>query len=577
MSMLLDRFRSRRLNAAVAALWVSVVLPSCAESSGGESAPDGQTRERATSSDAPRSIPSETPAPDDTATQQTESTQDTDATEAPEDTATPEPVPSDWAGGPSDAEMRQAAELVAAMTLRERAGQVVVASYSGTAPPDELVRQQHLGGVILLEENVGDPRTVTARLSQLQSSSERDFPLWIGVDQEGGVVQRLGAPFTAFGPYMAQGAARDDQLSTDVAEATAGELRAAGFTSVFAPVADVTTGLDDPTIGSRSAGDQPGLVSRTVAASQQGYERGGVVSVLKHFPGHGSVPADSHEELPIQDASLRQLRERDLVPFERAIQTGAPAIMSAHIAVQAVDPGVPSSLSRPMITGLLRRDLGYDGVVVTDALNMAGVTAAYDPREAAVRALRAGNDVLLMPPDPLAAIDAVRDAVRGGSLPSARLTQAATRMVGLLLHQESASWLQLRSHPAVLARQARAAITSVSGPCRGRLVGTSVDATGDATAVAAFTRAAQANGLLVEADADETVALLGYGEGPTTADVVVATDTPYPLGDSDAAVKLATFGDGPAPMRALVDVLLGEQTAPGRLPVRVGGLSRSGC
>jgi beta-N-acetylhexosaminidase len=576
MSTLLDRCRSRRLSAAVTAACVSVVLASCADSSNGDRASDGQARERATSGNAPRSTPSETTTPDDTATVDSESTQPADATEdTADDPVTP--APSGWVGGPSDAEMRRAAELVGSMTVRERAGQVVVASYSGTSPPDELVRQHHLGGVILLEENVGDARTLPARLSQLQSSSERSFPLWIGVDQEGGVVQRLGAPFTAFGPYMAQGAASDDELSTDVAHATASELRAAGFTSVFAPVADVTTGLDDPTIGSRSAGDRPGLVSRTVAASQQGYKRGGVVSVLKHFPGHGSVPADSHDELPIQDASLRHLRQRDLVPFEQAVGTGAPAIMSAHIAVQAVDPGVPSSLSRPMITGLLRGELGYAGVVVTDALNMAGVTAAYDTREAPVRALRAGNDVLLMPPDPVGAIDAVRDAVRSGSLPSARLTQAATRMVGLLLQQESAAELQLRSHPAVLARQARAVITSVSGPCRGRLVGTSVDPTGGTTAVAAFTRAAHAAGLPVDADAGDTVALLGYGEDLASADVVVATDTPYILGQSDAPVKLATFGDGPAQMRALVDVLLGEQTAPGRLPVRVDGLSRNGC
>jgi beta-N-acetylhexosaminidase len=150
-------------------------------------------------------------------------------------------------------------------------------------------------------------------------------------------------------------------------------------------------------------------------------------------------------------------------------------------------------------------------------------------------------------------------------------------MVGLLLQQESAAELQLRSHPAVLARQARAAITSVSGPCRGRLVGTSVDPTGGTTAVAAFTRAAHAAGLPVDADAGDTVALLGYGEDLASADVVVATDTPYILGRSDAPVKLATFGDGPAQMRALVDVLLGEQTAPGRLPVRVDGLSRNGC
>lgn len=564
MLMLSGRRRSKALSASVTVLCF-VVLVSCTDPAGeepaetspgrAEQADDQPTRERLTSDRAASAQPSQTPP-------------------------TTVSAPTGWAGGPSDAQMRQAAKLVDAMTVGERAGQVVVASYSGTAPPEQLVRQQHLGGVILLQENVGDTGTLPSRLDALQARSRREFPLWIGVDQEGGVVQRLGAPFTAFGTYMAQGAARDDRLSEDVAHATADELRAAGFTSVFAPVADVTTGLDDPTIGSRSAGDRPGLVSRTITASLRGYARGGVVSVIKHFPGHGSVPADSHEQLPIQDASLRQLRTRDLVPFQRAVNSGVPAIMSAHIAVRAVDPGVPSSLSRPMVTGLLRRDLGYDGVVVTDALNMAGVTAAYGTREAAVRALRAGNDVLLMPPDPVSAIDAVRDAVRGGSLPPARLREAATRMVGLLLHQEAASSAdsRLRSHPAVLARQAKGALTSVSGPCRGRLVGAAVRPTGDATAVAAFARAAQEAGLPVSTSADaDSVALRGYGEGPASASVVVATDTPYLLGSSQAPVLLATFGDGRAAMHALVAVLLGDAPAPGRLPVRVAGLSRNGC
>ncbi len=570
MSMLPCRRRSKGLTASVAGLCV-VVLVSCTNSGGEDPAEAASTRseparEQPTGKGSSRDEPSPGGA----------SSTETDRIPAPDAV----PISTGWPGGPNAAEMREAAELVEEMTIGERAGQVVVASYSGTAPPEQLVRQQHLGGVILLEENVGDTGTLAARLGALQTSSQRGYPLWIGVDQEGGIVQRLGGPFTEFGPYMAQGAARDDRLSTAVAHATADELRAAGFTSVFAPVVDVTTGLDDPTIGSRSAGDRPGLVSRTTQASLRGYERGGVVSVVKHFPGHGSVPADSHEQLPIQDASLRQLRSRDLVPFERAVDSGVPAIMSAHIAVQAVDPGVPSSLSRPMVTGLLRRELGYDGVVVTDALNMAGVTATYGTRGAAVRALRAGNDVLLMPPDPADAIDAVRDAVRGGSLPAARLREAATRMVGLLLHQEAASSVdpQPRPHAAVLARQARAAVTSVSGPCRGRLVGAAVHPTGDPSVVGAFERAAQRAGLSVSTSADaDSVALRGYGAGPTSADVVVATDTPYLLGSSEAPVLLATFGDGPAAMRALVDVLLGEASAPGRLPVRVAGLSRDGC
>lgn len=490
-------------------------------------------------------------------------------------------VPDTWPGGPIRRELHKAAGMVADMSVRERAGQVVVATWSGTAAPTQLIRGQHLGGVIVTESNVGDPSTLRSRLRRLQADSHRRFPLWIGVDQEGGRVQRLGPPFTGFGPYMGQGAARDDRLTAQVAQTTARELRAAGFTSVFAPDADVTSGPGDPTIGSRSASGRPELVARTTAASVRGYTRGGVLPVLKHFPGHGSVPVDSHLQMPVQDASMRQLRRRDLVPFARAVEHDAPAVMVAHIALRAVDPGVPSSLSRPVVTGLLRRDLGYDGVVVTDALNMGAITRGYDSRTAAVRALSAGSDVLLMPPDPVGAVDAVTDAVRSGSLPASRLKEAATRMVALLLHQEGLGPSRpprLRSHPQMAREQARAAITSVSGPCRGRLVGAAVRPLGTVAQVAAFTAAARAAGLpLSSAAGADTVALRGYRAGPASADVVVATDAPYLLGASTAPVRLATFGAGPAAMRALVGVLTGQARPPGHLPVRVAGLSRRGC
>lgn len=495
-------------------------------------------------------------------------------------------VPDSWPGGPSRKELRRAMHIVGRMSVDERAGQVVVAAYDGTTPPAQLVRQHHLGGVILFEASVGDPVTLASRLHALQKHSGRSFPLWIGVDQEGGVVRRLGPPFTGFGPYMAQGAARSERLARQVAKATARELAAAGFTAVFAPDGDVTIGPADPTIGSRSAGDEPRLVARTVIASMTGYERGGVLPVVKHFPGHGSVPADSHIELPVQEATLAQLRARDLLPFARAVRHGAPAVMAGHIDVRALDPGVPSSLSRPVLTGLLRHDLGYDGLVVTDSLGMGAVirtqAQVVGQGAVAVRALLAGVDVLLMPPEPIRAVRLVAGAVRSGLLPGWRLREAATRMVGLLLHQRHllAGKVpdRVRSHPEVAQRQARKAITSVSGPCVGRLVGPAVRPLGTPAQVAAFASAAGAAGLPVSSAPEaDTVALRGQGASPTTADVVVATDTPYLLGPSAAAVKIATFGAGPAAMRALVDVLTGRASAPGRLPVQVAGVTRRGC
>jgi beta-N-acetylhexosaminidase len=170
-------------------------------------------------------------------------------------------------------------------------------------------------------------------------------------------------------------------------------------------------------------------------AAARGMQDAGLVPVVKHFPGHGSVTADSHVTLPVQRRSLRELSRRDWVPFTRAIRAGLPAVMVGHLDVRAVDPGVPSSLSRPVVTGLLRERLGFRGVVVTDALDMAAVRRHLGPDRAAVAALRAGADVLLMPQDPAGARTAIVRAVRGGYLSRLRLEQAAARGLALLLHQ----------------------------------------------------------------------------------------------------------------------------------------------
>jgi beta-N-acetylhexosaminidase len=407
----------------------------------------------------------------------------------------------------------------------------------------------------------------------------RDWPLWLSVDQEGGIVARLGEPMTPFPTYMTAGAARDAAATESAAAASGGELLEAGFTVVYAPDADVTVGPSDPTIGSRSAGSSPGLVSDSVLASLRGYERAGIVSVVKHFPGHGSVPADSHEVLPVQEASLAELKRRDLRPFEVAVQAEASAVMISHIAVESVDPGVPSSLSRQVVTGLLRERIGFKGVAITDALNMGAIVDTYGAGGAAVKALKAGNDVLLMPADVPAAIRAIRSAVRDGRLPRERLEEAATRMIALLLHQRAGN-----TAPRAIgssARQSlalsRAGITVVDGSCRGPLVDGEVRPTGDPDAVAAFTEAAEAGGLGIGAGG-ATVDFVGYADGPGGGDVVVTTDTPYALADSYATTaRIALYGDTPEAMRALVEVLTGERRAPGRLPVPVDGVARRGC
>ena len=290
---------------------------------------------------------------------------------------------------------------VARMTLREKAGQVIVAAWSGTRSPAPMVRRLHLGGVVALEQNI-------ASLSQIRGVNRsigrvvarRGYPAFIAVDQEGGVVRRVHLGVTPFPAFMSAGAADDPALTRRTSRISAAEMRGLGFDVVLAPVADVSVGDRDAVVGSRAAGGRPGLVARQVVAAIDGIEAAGVLPVVKHFPGHGSLEVDSHRALPVQRRRMPELRATDLVPFAAAARAKAPAVMTGHIAVRVLDAGVPASVSRPVTSGLLRREMGYDGLVVTDALDMEGVQVHARGGAAAVRALRAGADVLLMPPDP---------------------------------------------------------------------------------------------------------------------------------------------------------------------------------
>ena len=515
------------------------------------------------------------------------------------------------------------------MRLPDLAGQVIVAEWSGTAAPVRLVRSLHLGGVIAFDENVASTAQIRSVNRTLERDVPRQWPLFLSVDQEGGIVERVQGEATRFPAFMSVGAADDVAATRRAATASGAELRGLGFTIDFAPDADVTSGPGDPTIGSRSIGSDPDLVARHVVAAATGMSESGVVPVLKHFPGHGSVPADSHLTLPVQRRTRDRLDAIDLAPFRAAVDAGVPAVMTGHLDVRALDPGTPSSMSRRVVTGVLRRDLGFDGLVVTDSLQMAGARPGRDGgARQAVRALRAGNDVLLMPPDPAAARRGIISAVRRGALARTTLERAAARQIALLLASEPDTKRARDGRPpgsgaAASRALSAAAITVAAGPCRGRLAESTVSPSGDADAVAAFTTAAQVAGLQVLLprtppprlaraeprperpalrtrwrarerrradrlaiwrDQEEArlaqgtrVGFAGYGDGPVSGDVAVAVDTPYVLGSSDAPIRIATYGDTPGAMRALAAVLQGRAAAPGRLPVEVRGLTRRGC
>lgn len=505
------------------------------------------------------------------------------ATTSPSTPTSPPSGAEEW--GPTDAELAEARADVHRLSVRELAGQLVVARFTGRSATSaaRALSRLHLGGVIFFDDNVPSDvvpglRSSAARVQRAMAADGRDWPAVIAVDQEGGPVARVGAPATEFTAAMALGAAGQDTsagrpLPEQLGEASGEELRALGFTLVFAPDADVTSGPDDPTIGVRSPGSVPSTVARVATQLVDGYREAGIVPVAKHFPGHGSVPADSHKTLPVQRASLATLRHRDLVPFQALVDDGAPAIMVAHIDVRAVDPGVPASLSRTMVTGVLRGDLGFQGLVVTDALDMAGVAGRYGSGAAAVRAVQAGADLLLMPADPGAAIDALASAVVDGTLTRDRLERSAAKTVALMrdVAEHPMPGPDVVGSHAALARQvAAASITVVSGPCSGRLVGSSVQVVGGTSADRArFTSAARKAGL--RTGSGTVVRLLPHGSSHGSGDVVVALDTPYGLARSVArTARIAVYGRSASVFGALVQVLTGGATAPGRLPVAVG-------
>ena len=534
--------------------------------------------------------------------------------------------------GPDRGELDRAARLVGRMRLPDLAGQVIVADWQGTSAPVAMVRDLHLGGVIAVDSNVVSAAQVRAVNAALTRRVRRQWPLFLSVDQEGGVVERLRRIATRFPTFMSAGAAGDAALTQRSYAASGRELRGLGFTVDFGPDADVTSGSGDPTIGSRSVSSKPAMVAEHVKAAAAGFADAGVLPVIKHFPGHGSVPADSHLTLPVQDKSLDELEASDLVPFREAVAAGLPAVMVGHIDVRAIDPRVPSSLSRTVVTGLLREELGFEGLVVTDALDMAGVTRGRDPRRTAVQAIRAGADVLLMPPSPAVARAALVRAVRSGDLSRRRLEQAAARQIALLTHLAGAKGAPVGSARAATSRLSAAAITVTDGECSGRLVGDAVHAYGDSGAVSAFAASASRAGLSVllrqspprtladarprpdrrpkerkrahrkrvqvwkKAEATRVrrlaawtaregarlavgtaVGFTGFHDAPVDGTVAVATDSPWVLGQVSAPTRIATYGDTPAAMDVLVQVLLGQATAPGRLPVRVPGVARAGC
>ncbi|HEY0872958.1 MAG TPA: glycoside hydrolase family 3 protein [Vicinamibacterales bacterium] len=339
------------------------------------------------------------------------------------------------------------------MSVEEKVGQMIVSSFQSTfmstesADFEELVKAVHeykVGGFhvfggsepapnVLLNPTygtvtLGQPLEAASILNRLQAIAP--VPLLNTADFEAGVGFRI-AGATQFPRLMAFGAARDERLAEEAGRITGEEARALGVHVNFAPVVDVNNNPRNPVINTRSYGEDPAMVGRLASAYIRGLESAGVSATLKHFPGHGDTDVDSHLGLPIIKHPKTRLDQMELVPFRAGIAAGADAVMTAHIELPELDPTpqTPTTLSAPIVQGLLRKELGFDGLIYTDSMGMAGVAALYSPGEAAVRAVKAGNDVILHSPDDGAAFAAVVQAVKAGEIPQKQIDESVERIL----------------------------------------------------------------------------------------------------------------------------------------------------
>jgi len=289
----------------------------------------------------------------------------------------------------------------------------------------------HVGAVILFRRNVGTPGEIAALTGQLHALSSR--PL-VAIDHEGGRVMRLGAPFTQFPPAAAIGRTGDARIAYRVGKAMALELASVGIDMSFAPVLDVHSNPANPVIGDRSYAADPALVGEMGIAMMRGLLDGGVIPCGKHFPGHGDTQSDSHVELPIVRRSREELARIELAPFRAAIATAIPMLMTAHVLYPALDPDHPATLSRAILTDLLRHELGFAGVIASDDLEMRAIADHQSMSDAAVATLLAGADALLVCQGLSRAEEAftgIARAVDDGALPAATLAAAANRVARL--------------------------------------------------------------------------------------------------------------------------------------------------
>jgi len=333
-------------------------------------------------------------------------------------------------------------DVISDLTLEEQIGQLMMVGFPGTTPTPqllELIQRHHVGNIILFSRNVQSARqlrTLTSDLQTIARQAGHRYPLLIALDQENGMVQRLGTDATIFPGNMALGAVGSEERAYEVALAAGLELRAAGVNFNLAPVVDVNNNPANPVIGVRSFGEDPQQVALLASAEIRGYQKAGVATCIKHFPGHGDTATDSHLAMPTVPYDLQRLDAVELVPFKSGIAAGTDSVMTAHIYFPALmgDTELPATLSPAVVHQLLREKLGFQGVIITDCLEMNAVSETVGVGKGAVLAQQAGNDLILIShryDRQLAGIEAVKAAVREGTISPAQIQQSVARILQL--------------------------------------------------------------------------------------------------------------------------------------------------
>ncbi|NLG84900.1 MAG: glycoside hydrolase family 3 protein [Firmicutes bacterium] len=515
------------------------------------------------------------------------------------------------------------------MTPEELAGQMLILGFPGQkAEAAAKVLALKPAGVSLLPRNLVDARQTAALTGALQAAAAEAGaePLLIGADQEGGAITAVADGTTLFPGAMALGAAGKPELTEEVALAQGREAAAMGINLNYAPVADVNSNPRNPIIGVRSFGDDPVEVARHVAAAVRGYRTAGILATAKHFPGHGAAEIDTHLGLPVLPVEMETMVHRELPPFRAAIAAGVDAVMTAHIVFPALDRLHPATLSAAILAGLLRQELGFNGLILTDCLEMEAISSRYEPEEYALAAVEAGADLLLVSHTyerQVAVRDAIAAAVRRGTLARERVAASVARVLSVKERlglydalRPSRADLEgmLAAHGALAERVARAAVTEVWNdgilPLAAETTVVAVwpeiaprPRVGDPAAVSPLGRVLagycrrvieirfpavpgveDTKKALFAAAAGDVIVAATAGARPEQTDaqielvrallelgkpvIVLALRTPYDLRRlRGASAGLAVYDPGAVAVRAAAEVIFGRRPASGRLPV----------